>query len=414
MPSAPAGSVIYAGLAAVSWGGDGMPRDDRPGPAGFRPAFLPKGDGRRGGGFGGSRTATRPGSAGIRQLDGSLMVDSLGASLGPSRQSGPAPSLAGTKPRRGSDAEPRRGTGARIGGRSRARAAGVTGPRAPSPRPVRPVTPVLQLVQGTHGATRGAGQAFPLPRSSWNAKLSRPSSTGSSSRRSSRVEPGGHMFISSQEWEPSHFPAEPEPEHPTSVQPTGRVYVATCSGAQRARDLAEIHAKYAGSCETTGDGMASLELGTQDGVKEEPLLCPKHLELAAKNETQNACSGASAVGSKTRSMGFLFCGDCFALQADRKQQQAEEERQREQQLASGEHCESIVGGSGGMTRQAAEMRFGKTISDRILGGDDRSVARAPSPLLSDRTRSGAMGMQQGQAGCWESADRDQPHHYNFR
>jgi hypothetical protein len=68
-------------------------------------------------------------------------------------------------------------------------------------------------------------------------------------------------------------------------------------------------------------------------------------------------------------MGFLFCGDCFALQAARRQEQAEEERQKQsQQLTSGELGMSTAAASA--TRQAAEARFGKSIANRMLAGND--------------------------------------------
>ena len=115
-------------------------------------------------------------------------------------------------------------------------------------------------------------------------------------------------------------------------------------------------------------------------------------------------------------MGFLFCGDCFALQAARKQEQAEEERQKQkQQLVAGEHETSMVESSA--TRLAAEMRFGKSISDRMFGSSDGDTAHAHLPSPDHRRHSTvqpARGMDRGQAGCWESADRDQVHHYHYR
>ena len=236
--------------------------------------------------------------------------------------------------------------------------------------------------------------------------MSRPSSAEGASRRSSRMEPDAILYLRSSDWEPSQHPPEPEPEPPCCVRPTGRVYVAASVEAQRAHDLAKIQAKYSGgSCKQTGAGLAgpeSTHIGGQD-----QLLCAKHRELAADLEADGVASGAN---NRTRSMGFLFCGDCFALQAARKQEQAEEERQmQKQQLMSGEHDTSMAGSSA--TRLAAEMRFGKSISERMLGSNNGDVAYTPSPDRRCCTTQPALGMERGQAG---SAERDHVHHHHFR
>lgn len=337
--------------------------------SGFRPAARPKADFRRGGGFGGNRTATRPGSA-SRQRDQSLSVSTLTVSAASTRCSDTCVASVSTphlKHREPTDVHT---------ANDRRREPG--GPRCAklerlAREPVRPVTPVLEMIASDRpAAARGSGQAFPLPRSSWNKKVSRPTSAEGASRRSSRMEPDSALYLRSSDWQPSQFPPEPEPEPPTCVQPTGRVYVAASTEAQRARDLAEIQAKYSGSCESPGAGTAITESRQQAGNPEKQLLlCPKHREVAAERAAQGASpeTSASAAGSKTRSMGFLFCGDCFALQAARRQEQAEEERQKQsQQLTSGELGMSTAAASA--TRQAAEARFGKSIANRMLAGND--------------------------------------------
>ncbi len=376
----------------------------RPGAAvgpGFPGRARPKGESRWGGGFGGNRTATRPSSAG-RQRDEGLRVGSLSVGFGDNGTASFSRNMvAAHSIHRGVTDVPTKG-------RSRPRRAKA---EELAREPVRPVTPVLEIARAQPGATRGSGQAFPLPRSSWNAKMSRPSSAEGAGRRSSRMEPDTMLYLRSSDWEPSQLPPEPEPEPPSCVQPTGRVYVAASVEAQRAHDLAKIQAKYSGSSEQTGAGLAAPESKSQVGGQEQQLLCAKHRELAAESEAHS--TGAN---SRTRSMGFLFCGDCFALQAARKQEQAEEERQKQkQQHVSGEHETSMAGSS--TTRLAAEMRFGKSISDRMLGSIDGDTAHAPSPSPDHRrssTPQPARGMARGQAGCWESADRDQVHHYHYR
>ena len=358
------------------------------------PAARTKGE-RRGGGFGGNRTATRPGSAGRQRGEG-LKVGSLSLSLS-FGHSDTAPSL---RTLIAAESKHRRASHDPTKGRSR--------PRRPTAEqmarePVRPVTPVLEVARPPPGVVRGSGQAFPLPRSSWNAKMSRPSSAEGASRRSSRMEPDTILYLRSSDWEPSQHPPEPEPELPSCVRATGRVYVAASVEAQRAHDLAKIQAKYSGgSSEQTGAGLAAPESPHAGGQQQ--LLCARHRELAADLKADGGANG------RTRSMGFLFCGDCFALQAARKQEQAEEERQmQKQQLMSGKDDTSMA--ESNVTRLAAEMRFGKSNSERMLGSNNRDVEYTPSPDRRSSTTQPALGLERGQAG---SAERDQVHRYHFR
>jgi hypothetical protein len=404
--------------------GDGAPERRASRTSGFRGAHSRRAAGRRAGGFGGNRAAARPGSARCEaKFDPSLTASrvdilsglavdaaSTAAARTPSSWHGDRVPMAAAQP----------------GGRSRQ-------PRG-GPVLARPVTPVLDMsvARAGHGAVRGSGQAFPLPRASWNANLPRPSSA---SHRSSRMEPEAAMYLRSPDWEPTQYPPEPEPEPPSRVQPTGRVYIAASTEAQREQELAEIHAKYTGGGgrEQTERG-STLQESRPDGAgaaEVEELLCPKHRELAAQQEL---CSPAG--GSRTRKVGFLFCGECFALQAARKQQQAEEERHAQQQrLAAGESESGQAGANAAaaasaasrdVIREAAEMRFGKSISDRMLCGGGGVEETIPVSSSSASVSTSAMGrkrvppqaaapskgLARGDAGCWESADRDQPHH-NF-
>lgn len=341
--------------------------------SGFRPAARPKAETRRGGGFGGNRTAVRPGSA-SRQRDQSLSVSSLTVSAASTRCSDTPPSVESVstphlKHRETADVPT---AACRQWEATRPRCAKV---ERLAREPVRPVTPVLEIIARDRLApARCSGQAFPLPRSSWNKKLSRPNSAEGASRRSSRMEPDSTLYLRSSDWEPSQYAPEPEPEPPTCVQPTGRVYIPTSTEAQRARDLAEIQAKYS----SIPAGTAIAESRQQAcNPEKQLLLCPKHRELAAEMAARGAASEspASAAGSKTRSMGFLFCGDCFALQAARRHDRAEEERQKQthpsggrSRRTSGELGMGTVAASA--TRQAAEARFGKSVANRMFAGND--------------------------------------------
>lgn len=392
------------------------PTQTRTRAAGAKPA------GRRAAGFSGKRTATRPGSSSRRE-----------AAFDPSLTASRVDILSGLRVDMSSAAPP----AARPFGAPAARAQRrIPAAAGREPRPgsrsgglpsdfvmARPVTPELNTAgPGIGHRARGAGAAFPT-RQSWHTNLPRASSADGGSRRSSRMEPDSPMYIRSPDWEPTQHAPEPEPGPTTRVAPTGRIFQADSTEEQRERELAAIHAKY-GVTASAAERVAGM------AAEEEPeaLLCPKH------RAEQDAKEAEATPNSRTQSVSFLFCGDCFAVQAAQKHQQAEDERKRQQALD----------GAADPIRQAAELKFGKSIAGRMLGEDDEPLApEATRPRASDRSRTGATaglgdlgglggeggrysategrrrgkvpdqakGLQVGHTGCWESADRDQPHHY---
>ena len=268
--------------------------------------------GRRSGGFGGKRTAARPGSSSRREkkdpsfttsradiLSG-LKVDLSSAAAPAARPSAPAAAPSHGRRRGPAPAVPKARPGSRDGLSSDFVMA-------------RPVTPELNTTAGIGYRARGGGAAFPT-RKAWHTNLPRASSADGGSRRSSRMEPDSPIYIRSLDWEPTRHAPEPEPGPPACVAPTGRVFQAECTEKQRERDLAAIHAKYSGS--------NAMEAAAAATAEEEPqaLLCPKH------RAEQDPKEAEAAPNSRTQSVSFLFCGDCFAVQAAQKQQQAEDER----------------------------------------------------------------------------------------